>query len=328
MTIHVLPPDPIEVRRLLRRWAAGAAILLAGAALLASVARFYEAKFSRSTGRALWLWSDHRVADGVPDQPEAFFLARDFDLPAAAPFVHIRVAADPEYTLWYNGMEIGGRTANGEEIDRFDVTALARPGPNRIVLAIRSPSGIGGVLATVDLGPMRQNWLGTDERWRLYREWSDALLRPGPVSLPHQPPRALGRPPFGRWNYPREREGEPYGSERVLRYPVSAAAYESWLPKIEVKSGVAVAGRVPAAAVAFDFGQVIVGRPALRVSPGAKRAIPIRFASRPAELEGEGAIESLVVGRGETEVTSPQKSAFRYLIVYGEGVEAGVVAER
>ena len=92
-----------------------------------------------------------------------------------------------------------------------------------------------------------------------------------------------------------------------------------------MKSGVAVAGRVPATAVAFDFGDT-VGRPAIRVTPGAKRAIPIRFASRPEELQAEGGITSLVVGSGEREVTSPQTSAFRYLIVYGEPVEAWVVA--
>ncbi|HSN69320.1 MAG TPA: hypothetical protein VLV48_08750 [Thermoanaerobaculia bacterium] len=323
MTTTVSSP-PTTARRLLLRWGAGAAVFLAAAALFVTLAAFYEAKFSRTTGRAEWLWSDHRIA---ADEPEAFFLVRDFELPAGAPFVRIRIAADPEYTLWFNGMEIGGRTADGRELDRFDVTPLARPGPNRIVLAIRSPRGVGGALATIDLGPMRRNWLVTDARWRIYREWSDAFLRRAPIPIPAQRPRVLGRPPFGRWNYPGERDGEAYGAERILRYPVSASEYDSWLPKIEVKSGVAVAGRVPAKAVAFDFGQ-IVGRPAIRVTAGPKRAIPIRFAGRPEELQAEGAIASLVVGSGEREVTSPQTSAFRYLIVYGEPVEAWVVAQQ
>ncbi|HEU5161832.1 MAG TPA: hypothetical protein VFV54_01685 [Thermoanaerobaculia bacterium] len=324
MTTTVPSPATISARRLLLRWSGGVAVFLAGAALLVALAGFYEAKFSRTTGTAAWLWSDHRIA---ADEPEAFFLVRDFALPAGVPFVHIRVAADPEYTLWFNGMEIGGRTADGTDLDRFDVTPLARPGGNRIVLAIRSPRGVGGALATIDLAPMRRNWLVTDGRWRIYREWSDAFLRSAPIPLPSHPPRVLGRPPFGRWNYPGERDGEAYGSERILRYPISAAEYESWLPRIEVKSGVAVAGRVASRAVAFDFGH-IVGRPAIRVTPGPKRAIPIRFAAGPEELQAEGAITSLVVGGGEREVTSPQTSAFRYLIVYGEPVEAWVVAEQ
>lgn len=303
---------------------AGVGTFFVAAALFVAVAGFYEAKFSRTTGRAAWLWSDHRIA---ADEPEAFFLLRDFDLPAGVPFVRVRVAADPEYTLWFNGLEVGGRSADGNELDRYDLTPLARPGPNRIVLAVRSPRGVGGVLASVDLAPMQQNWLVTDARWRIYKEWSDAFLRRAPVPLPHQRPRILGRPPFGRWNYPGERTADAYGAERILRYPVSASEFESWLPRIEVKSGVAVAGRVPAKAVAFDFGET-VGRPAIRVTPGPKRAIPIRFASRPGELQAEGGIASLVVGRGEREVTSPQTSAFRYLIVYGEAVEAWVVETR
>lgn len=311
-------------RRRVASWAAGAAICLAGAALLLAIASFYEAKFARTTGDAVWLWSDHRIA---ADLPEAFFLAREFDLPSDFRLVRIRVAADPEYTLWFNGVEIGGRTTDGLELDRFDVTPFARTTNNRIVLAIRSARGVGGVLASVDLGPMRQNWLVTDEQWRLYPAWSDALLRPGPVSLPSQPPRVLGPPPFGRWNFPKGREGTRYEPRRVFHYPVDRIRYQSWLPKIEVKSGVAVAGRAPAEATAFDFGPT-EGRPAIRVTPGPKRAIPVRFASHPSNLQAEGEITSLVIGNGEREVTSPQTSAFRYFIVYGEPVEAWVVGER
>ncbi len=313
----------VAPRELALRWGAGAALFVVAAAVVLAIAGFYEGKFSRSTGDAAWLWSDHRIA---ADQPEAFFLVREFDLPDARQFVRIRVAADPEYTLWFNGLEIGGRSADGEEVDAYEVTPFARKSGNRIVLAIRSPRGVGGVLATVDLAPMKQNWLVTDSRWRLYPEWSDALLRPGPVALSYRTPRVLGRPPFGRWNYPRDREGDRYASRRVFHYPRSAAQFASWLPKIEVKSGVAVAGRVPARATAFDFGGVIA-RPGIGVSPGAKRAIAIRFASYPQDVQREGEISSLVVGAGEREVTSAQIRAFRYLIVYDEPVVAWAVGE-
>lgn len=321
MTEPLLPPT--SPHRLALRWAAGAAVFLVAAAAFVAIAGFYDAKFSRTTGEAAWLWSDHRIA---ADRPEAFFLVRDFDLPEQRQFVRIRVAADPEYTLWFNGVEVGGRTSDGRGVDAYDVTPFARKRGNRIVLAIRSPRGVGGVLATVDLAPMKQNWLVTDASWRLYSSWSDALLRPGAVERDHRTPRVLGTPPFGRWNYPTDRAGEPYPSRRVFHYPKSAVRFDSWLPKIEVKSGVAVAGRVPATATAFDFGGV-VARPAIRVTPGAKRAIAIRFASYPQDLGREGEIASLVVGEGEREVTSAQTLPFRYLIVYDEPVEAWAVGK-
>ncbi|HEY0787104.1 MAG TPA: hypothetical protein VGE86_00575 [Thermoanaerobaculia bacterium] len=323
MTDTALSPPAAAPRRTVLRWAAGAAIFMGAAAAALAIGRFYEGKFARTTGDAAWVWSDHRIA---ADEPEAFFLVRDFDLPDQRQFVRIRVAADPEYTLWFNGLEIGGRSGDGRALDAYEVTPFARESGNRIVLAVRSPRGVGGVLATVDLAPMKQNWLGTDGRWRLYPAWSDELLRPGPVRLPHTVPRILGRPPFGRWNYPRDGEGQPYAARRVFHYPRSAAQFDSWLPKIEVKSGVAVAGRVPARATAFDFGGV-VARPAIRVAPGRERAIAIRFASYPQDLQKEGEISSLVVGEGEREVTSAQTRPFRYLIVYDEPVEAWAVGE-
>jgi hypothetical protein len=315
--------DASSPRRMAAAWAAWTVAFLAIAALVLGIGRFYESKFARTTGDAVWLWSDHRIA---ADLPEAFFLVREFDLPADFRVVRIRVAADPEYTLWFNGVEIGGRSSDGSELDAYELTEFARTSGNRIVLAARSPRGVGGVLATVDLGPMKQNWLVTDPRWRIYPAWSDALLRPVRLSSPGLSPRVLGPPPFGRWNYPKDRPGERYASLRVLRYPRSARRFSSWLPRIEVKSGVAVAGRVRSDATAFDFGGT-VGRPAIRVVPGEKRAIPIRFASYPEDVEREGEIASLVVGEGESEVTSAQKRPFRYLIVYGEPVEAWVVGE-
>lgn len=323
MTDPSLPESPTAPRRLAMRWAAGAALLLIAAASILAIAAFYEKKFSRTTGHAVWLWSDHRIA---ADLPEAFFLVREFDLPAAPQFVRIRVAADPEYTLWFNGVEIGGRASDGRQLDAFELTEFARPKGNRVVLAIRSPRGVGGVLAAVDLGAMVQSWLVTDDRWRIYPSWSDALLRPGPLSLPYGEPRVLGAPPFGRWNYPRDRDGDRYASRTVFHYPRSAERFEAWLPRIEVKSGVAVAGRVTADATAFDFGG-IVGRPAIRVTPGDTRAIPIRFATRAEDLRREGPIASLVVGAGEREVTSAQARAFRFLVVYGDPVEAWVIGE-
>ncbi|MGH9458288.1 MAG: hypothetical protein ACRD2J_11700 [Thermoanaerobaculia bacterium] len=314
--------EPADPRRFVARSVLLAVALVAATAVIFTFVRFYTAKFERTTGEAAWLWSHNRVA---ADQPEAFLLARDFDVPPARSYVRIRVAADPQYTLWFNGIEVGGRRSDGITLDTYDVTAMARERGNRVVIAVRSPRGVGGVLATIDLAPMRQNWIVTDASWRLYREWNESIIRSGATSA-GETPRVLGSPPFGRWNYPEEREGEPYPSRRAFRYPRETIRYASWLPRIEVKSGVAVAGRVPAEATAFDFGSTY-GRIAVRVKPGPLRAIPIRFASEREQLEEDGLIEALVVGEGETTVVSPQRRGFRYLIVYDETVEAWAITE-
>ena len=306
------------------RWGIAAAIVLGSVAALFALGRFWSAKFYRTSGEAQWLWSHHRIA---ADEPEAFYLRRDFDLPPARAFVRIRVAADPGFTLWFNGVEVGGQASDGRTLFSYDVSAWARDQGNRIVLAARSPRGVGGVLATVDLGPLKQNWLSTDESWHLHSDWSPSLLEPSARASLGRAPRILGRPPIGRWNYPEERTVEPYPAEWTRVDPQRSVRYRSWLPKIEKKSGVIVAGRRTAEAIAFDFGHV-EGRAAIRVAPGPKRAIVHGYASAPHQLAEPGLIEHFVVGEGEGEVVSPESRAFRYLVVYDEDVEAWVVGER
>ena len=317
---RALPPPALAFAR----WGIAAAILLGCVAGFFALGRFWSAKFYRTSGEAEWLWSHHRIA---ADEPEAFYLSRDFDLPAARSWVRIRVAADPEFTLWFNGVEIGGQASDGRAIFSDELTPWARDEGNRIVLAARSPRGVGGVLATVDLGPLKQNWLVTDARWNLHSDWSPALLDPSAALSAGRSPRVLGRPPFGRWNYPEERAVEPYPEEWSRVDPLGEHRYPSWLPKIEKKSGVMVAGRQTANAIAFDFGRV-EGRAAIRVTPGPKRAIAHGYANDRGQLAEPGLIEYFVVGEGEEEVVSPESRAFRYLIVYDEEVEAWIIGQR
>jgi hypothetical protein len=306
-------------RAIARRYAGVFFSLLLAAVSLATLVRFYGNEFYGITGKANWLWSHHRVA---ADEPEAFFVTREFELTETRELVHIRVAADPEYTLWFNGIELGGGAWEGPWLDRYDVTALARPGRNRIVLAARSPRGVGGVLASVDTGSMKRNWLVSDGSWKLHRRWSTELLARDLEGA--EAPRLLGRPPIGRWNWLEQRPVEPAGTWPGHVSPVSRQRFATWLPKVEVKSGVAVAGRVEAEAEAFDFGTVR-GRAEIEVKRGDTRAIRVRYAHLPEELERPGVIESFVVAEGEQAVVSPTERTFRYLIVYDEPVEARVI---
>src|SRR5579859_5117122 len=122
----------------------------------------YAHKFFNVTGDAQWIWLRHRLASG---DPVAFFATRDFDLPPDRYFTLIKVAADPEYTLYFNGQMIAGR--RGEEdsvLDVYDVSKLARDRHNRIVIAARSANGVGGVIAAVDTRP-DFHYLASDASW-------------------------------------------------------------------------------------------------------------------------------------------------------------------
>src|ERR1043165_3571026 len=143
----------------------------------------YSHKFFDNTGRAEWIWVNHRIASGGP---QAFFATKDFDLPPNRYFTRIKIAGDPEYTLWFNGREIGGRRV-GEQptLDAYDVTPLARTKGNRIVVALRSPNGVGGMIAAVNVAIDYQNLAITDATWRIVKRWTpDLLVRdPPPPSV-------------------------------------------------------------------------------------------------------------------------------------------------
>ena len=101
---------------------------------------------STTPARAQWIWQQHRLAQG---DPAAFFATHEFDLPPNRSFTRIKMLGDPEYTLYFNGVAIGGRHVgdDNEALDTYDVSALARDKKNRMVVAVRSANGVGGLIA-------------------------------------------------------------------------------------------------------------------------------------------------------------------------------------
>jgi hypothetical protein len=290
--------------------------------------RFFDRKFHVTTGAAEWIWPQRGLASG---NPEVFFASRDFQLTGGEAFVRVKVAGDPEYTLFFNGEQIGGgRTRPGDEhpLDVYDVSTKARAGRNRIVLAVRSARGVGGVLAAVDFGPMRQNAVVSDAGWKIYGSWDPRLLSRDLQDAAWSAPRRLGRPPFGKWKYPVEREAVPYAAEQAEIAPRGIIEYATTLPEIVVLSGVAVLTSIPAEARAFDFGEII-GRVRLRTGRSdEQRVIRIRFAHARHELLQQGIVEELVVAPGESVVTDPERRPFRFVVVYDSDAEVTVVADR
>src|SRR5581483_7650472 len=284
----------------------------------------YSQKFFDVTGRAEWIWAQHRISLNVP---LAFFATRDFDLPPSRAFTHIKVFGDPEYTLYFNGSQIGGRRVGEEStLDVYDVSRLARDRGNRVVIAVRSPNGVGGVIASVDVSGEYKNIVPTGREWSIVRQWRDDLLLRDPPQSWLSAPMRIGRPPIGRWNYLSAGAAQFTPAPQRIVQPRSASRLKTAIPAIEDRSGVLVAVARPIGATVYDFGAVR-GRARFTIDydNGFSRAIRVRFANAAAELRAvEGTIEPFVFAAGERTITDPQERQFRYVMVYGSDASVTV----
>ncbi len=309
----------------MRRLSAVLVFVVALTAVTAQMYRTYAKKFFDFTGPAHWIWASHQISRNVP---VVFFAACDFDLPPHRVYTRIKMIGDPEYTLYFNGAEVGGRRiGEARHLDHYDVSKLSRDGKNRILVAVRSANGVGGLLAGVDIAPEAENFVTTGEDWKIFRRWSpDLPLRDR--GTPERP-MLIGDPPTGRWNYLSLADGIPARpAERVIP-PRSVESFVARVPTVRVVSGVAVAVAVPTRAAAFDFGPV-AGR--MRLTLSGTQAVPplvrVRFANHPSELTAiEGEILPFAFGAGERTLLDPEVRQFRYAIVYGGRATADVVSE-
>lgn len=317
----IAPSDRILVRRLLLF----ALALFLTTAAVAHLYRVYSHKFYDLTGGAHWIWAPHQLSRNVP---VVFFAARNFDLPASRYYTRIKIAGDPEYTLWFNGQRIGGRRIGDERrLDVYDVSALARDRKNRIVVAVRSVNGVGGLLASVDIAPESENVVMTDGSWRIYDVWNDQLPATDVAGLRWTSPMILGQPPTGRWNYLTRTSAPISVADGAVIAARSAESFKGKLPAIRVSSGVAVMVAEPVRATTFDFGPTS-GRVRLRLPAPmlAPRVVNVRLTNTVAETgHVDWQLRPFVFGRGETVLTDTDEQLFRYVVVYGGRATAEVV---
>ena len=303
-----------------------ATIALAALLITFSIDRLYllyAHKFYDITGRAEWIWAQHQLSRDIP---VAFFATREFDLPSNRAFTHVKVAGDPEYTLWFNGTEIGGRKLGDvRALDVYDVTDLARTSANRMVIGVRSGDGVGGVIASLDIAPDYQNVIVTDGSWHIVRRWMDDLMVRDPEAW--ERPMLLGRPPIGRWNYlGRQDRSRAEPAHRVVA-PRDAFDFKTALPVIEVRAGVAVTVPQPKRASVFDFNPITArARLTLRYTSTVAHVVNVRFANERSELyEIDGPVEQFVFAEGERTIVDPVERRFRYVMVYGSEATAEAV---
>ena len=278
----------------------------------------YSHKFFDNTGRAQWIWQQSRLAQG---DPAAFFATREFDLPPNRAFTRIKMLGDPEYTLYFNGVAIGGRHVgdDNEALDTYDVSTLARDRKNRMVVAVRSANGVGGLIAAIDLTAEFGNFIVTGGDWHIVRRWRDDLLVRDPAGDQIAHPQLLGQPPARRWNYLAQKDAKPFAPARKVTAPLQSFDFDTALPEIAVIGGTAVTVSRPTRATAYDFGQ-ITGRARLTVRAlgDTARNVTVRFANQRSELYAvEGSVEQFVFAAGERTIIDEETRNFRYVTVYG-----------
>src|SRR6202165_2422649 len=196
---------------------------------------FYGHKFFDVTGRAEWIWARHQLSRDIP---VAFFATHNFDLPPNRQFARIKVAGDPEYTLYFNRAQVGGRRG-GEEtmLDVYDVSKLARDRGKRLVIAARSANGVGGIIASIDVTDEYKNVEPTGSAWNIVPGWrDDLLLRDSPAPLTTSP-MLIGRPPVGRWTFPSPTPGVPASQPRQIVAPKAAFNFKTAIPEIQIRGG-------------------------------------------------------------------------------------------
>ena len=292
-------------------------VIVLGFLFIAAFARLnlvYSRKFFDVSGPARWIWAKVDISQELP---VTFFATRDFTLPVNRYYTKIKVAGDPQYTLYFNGREIAGRRTSGDSaLDVYDVTQLAKTGRNRIVIAVRATEGVGGLLASIDISPETENYVVTDASWKVATSWRPELIVRDVPGMGH--PRIIGTPPIGRWNYlkPRPAALEVPPSETVQ--PAGSWYFRGALPEVQVIEGIAVRGSKYTRAWAYDFGKIVSGRIRLtRAGMTGGDVIDVRLTGTKEQLlPVEGDLHSFCFAPGERTVTDPETRLFRYVAVY------------
>jgi len=283
----------------------------------------YGHKFYDITGRAQWIWPRVEMSSEVP---VAFFATRDLDLPLTRYYTHIKIACDPEYTLYLNGREIAAkRMIDASALDVYDVSSLVHDGRNRIVVAARSVKGVGGLLVAVDLAPETENWVVTDRRWRVSRVWDSSLLQRDLREM--EVPVEIGEPPVGRWNYLQPRDVPLESAAFAIAEPHEAMRAKTRLPEIKVVGGTAIGSTRRVRAFGYDFGW-LDGRVRIVRDRDINlcQVLEIRYANAREELLAvEGKTEPVVFAPGESIVVDPDVRHFRWIGVYGRPARADVI---
>jgi hypothetical protein len=192
-------PPPSGGPRILERPSAAVlyalAVVISGAAAVLAVGRAHEDRMALRTGAAEWIWYSYGPQE---PRPVRFFATREIVLPTAPARATAKLLVDPEHVLYVNGLRVGGATRHsGDPLRLYAIAALLHPGVNRIAIEAASPTGVGGILFSLDLDGFGRDAVVTDGLWRV------DLSRESLATGARYRPVVWGRPPQYPWGYPR-----------------------------------------------------------------------------------------------------------------------------
>ncbi len=167
--------------------------LVAGFALQ----RFWLRELSHFTGAAEWIW----VTDALGEiHPTAGLFVAALNLDGPPGEAVLKVCGDREYVVYVNGTAAAcGWSRPGFRLGFFDVGHLLHQGSNTVAVEVRSPTPVGGLLLSLDVGGVGSNVLVSGPQFVFRPEFS--LRPPGPED--GAIPVRWGIPPRFPWGYPR-----------------------------------------------------------------------------------------------------------------------------
>ncbi len=140
--------------------------------------------YSTTSGNLLklmgdWIWDD-KVFDGQTCQ-----LWQAFDVPSNSKVINARIllTADNEFTLFFDGREIG-HGAEWRELFDYNLTLLMSPGRHVLAVKALNPSGPAGMLLgmRIELANGQLVEIKSDQRWKIVpdeaKSWKEMTTAP------------------------------------------------------------------------------------------------------------------------------------------------------
>ena len=311
-----MPARPVLSTR--RRWVFAVALTALAAVVCALAVRSVSALAARldmPTGGAQWIWVARDWRDLTP---VAFYAVHDFEVEEPPARARLLAMADEEYVLTLNGRPVGtGRWQRGGGLDVYEVGPLLQPGLNRLIAELRSASGSGGFLASLDDPATGRHLARTDESWRMVRRHELGLVRgwvtlTGPGAVESEPAFCLGYPPTGRWGRPTAGRAKPRLDEFLRGRPVPAVSMRP------TRFATRVPERPQPPQVLFDWGREVTGYLDLAMARSDRLGMALLYtgAAPPDPLAGPPAADILLLP-GEGRWLDAQPRRFRYVLVVG-----------
>jgi hypothetical protein len=170
-------------------------VLLLGAAAARSLVRAHTDRMSLATGRAEWIWYASRMPE---PRPIRFYATCGFVLREKPRRALAKVFVDREHILYVNGERVaGGEQRPGDALALYPIAPRLREGENRVAIEAASPTGVGGVLFSLDVEGLGRDVIVSSGSWRV------DLSRNAISGGGRYRPVVWGSPPQYPWGYPR-----------------------------------------------------------------------------------------------------------------------------